>query len=117
MIPAESFLTGSRAYGTPRDDSDVDFACLCGDMHALSELARFADQCGGSPNGRDGVTLMFGKLNLLIFADPRAFEAWKIATSSLQSRAPQSRDEAILEIDKELTKAIPGPAGTRGVPF
>ncbi len=101
---SESFLTGSRAYGTPREDSDVDLAVLCGCPVALQNLTRYADRAGGSPNGREGVTLVYGRLNLLLFANPQTFEAWRIATNSLSARGPVSRDEAVLEIGKELGK-------------
>lgn len=98
----QSFLTGSRRYGTPRPDSDIDLVVLM-DGSELVELAKFADNTDdlGSPGGEqyeDGCSLRFGKLNLLCVTQERHFKVWKQGTDELVGIAAittVSRDEAI----------------------
>ncbi len=90
---SKSFLTGSRVYGTPKEDSDLDL-CVFVTQAALEELRKMADKVGNSR----GDSLMFGKLNLLCFTKQSEFEAWHNATVELCCIAPVSRDRAIEEI-------------------
>lgn len=108
-----AFLTGSRAYGTPGPDSDVDLAVLTDEAtyQMLKTLAdeeetlddgeprhpriKSATECKGGP-------LRFGRLNLLCFTRGEEFYAWMHATSTLKGIAPVTRSQAIAEIRLQL---------------
>ena len=95
----KSFLTGSRYYGTPRSDSDIDLVVLM-DGTQLVVLAKFADNTDdfGSPGGEqydDGCSLRFGKLNLLCVTQDKHFNVWKQGTDELFAMKPVTRDKAI----------------------
>lgn len=89
--PDMSFITGSRAYGTPRGDSDIDIAILA-DKETVSLLLRHKD------DNKSG--FHFGRLNLIVFdgedcEDTLNFRKWRETTTSLSHRQPVSRDDAI----------------------
>lgn len=90
----KSFITGSRAYGTPRPDSDTDLVCLVDDNTAY-QLAYLSDQ-GKSP-------IRFGSLNLILVFSEKEFFAWQGATEELVNRKncgeKITREEAIKVID------------------
>lgn len=95
----KSFLTGSRRYGTPRPDSDIDLVVLM-EGPELTELSKLADNTDdfGSPGGEqydDGFSLRFGKLNLLCVTQERHFQVWKQGTDELIAMKPVSRDKAM----------------------
>lgn len=98
-----AFLTGSRAYGTPRPDSDVDL-CVLLSHDELEALALQAPQSNGEPASGDenDASLRFGRLNIIAMTDPSRFEAWKEATAELVARKPVTRDEAIRLIDEKV---------------
>ena len=80
-----AFVTGSRAYGSPREDSDIDLVVLA-DQAAIDTLKQY----GGSP-------CRFGNLNLILVPDAATLGRWRDTTDDLASRpAPVTRDEAIL---------------------
>lgn len=90
-----AFLTGSRKYGTPRDDSNVDLVILTDgvSLHKLSELADDAEEhkspgYGALPRGK---SLRFGKLNLIAVTDPVLYATWVVGTEQLW----QKKQEAI----------------------
>ncbi len=96
MIP---FLTGSRVYGFPKEDSDIDLVCLLS-LDQLSAIAPLADNTDdfGSPGGQfydDGCSLRFGKLNLLVVTEKKHFDVWKQGTDELIAMKPVTRDKAI----------------------
>lgn len=98
-----AFLTGSRAYGTPREDSDVDLVVLVSDsdMDALNRLA--TDDDGEETYGDStSASLRFGNLNLICMTDPASFGAWKEATAELIARKPVTRDKAVQVIQGKL---------------
>ena len=81
----DSFITGSRAYGTPRPDSDLDIAVLCdNNANLLWQLTE-----------KDRNSCRFGKLNLITFTNKNNFERWRKVTNDLIKRAPVTRDVAI----------------------
>jgi hypothetical protein len=89
------FLSGSRAYGVPREDSDVDIVMLL--PHRVGSVLRaMSDEV---PSCR------FGKLNLILFsADSDEgvyfFHDWRKTTEELVLRKPVTRDEAIKAFQK-----------------
>ena len=95
----QSFLTGSRAYGTPRPDSDIDLCTLVSyrDMRTIMEACNQTDI--GSPVPRS-ISLKFGQLNLILTCDPRSFAEWQVATRDLWEARPVTRDDAIEHFKK-----------------
>ncbi len=97
-----SFLTGSRAYGTPREDSDWDIVCL------VSEDALDTLMCltGTRVEGvQSGVSIKEGCLNLIVMSDARAYAIWEAATDKLKTIAPVSRAIAKAHIIAALEDA------------
>lgn len=91
----ESFLTGSHVYGTPNEDSDIDLVCLMNrdemqHLAALSEGYQSFDEYGC------GMSLRFGKLNLIALSSERLFELWRESTDYCKSIAPLTKAEAKL---------------------
>ena len=106
---SKAFITGSRCYGTPRDDSDLDLVILASN-HAFKMLAAFADDDSETGEGSGKGTpssgsFRFGKLNIIAITDESVFEVWRAATESLKAKAPVSRDDAV-ELIKGMTDAL-----------
>jgi predicted nucleotidyltransferase len=92
------FLSGSHTYGTPRPDSDVDIVVLT-DETMRARLREICDPNESFPtkpgyDKRDGESLRFGKLNLIIVPTLEEYTAWENATNQLKLRASVTRDEA-----------------------
>lgn len=94
-----SFLTGSRAYGTPTKDSDVDLVVLVDDATA-KVLHKFTEAANG--------TVRFGKLNLIVLTSEKEYDAWERATKLMvndrQKGRPHDRNSAIEVIQKKLVE-------------
>lgn len=112
----KAFLTGSRVYGTPRPDSDIDFVVLVGKDELLTltaladNLAEKAESEGslGSTRGKEdpGESLRFGKLNLICHTSQVVFEAWRDATAALKDVRPVTREAAIATIKTVVACAL-----------
>jgi hypothetical protein len=74
----KAFLTGSRAYGTPRADSDWDLVVLAESDEVEREL-------------RAAV----GKLDLITCVDEKEYECWKRGTEVLRCVRPCTRKQAV----------------------
>ncbi len=82
----QAFLTGSYAYGTPREDSDIDLVIRCDE-----ETAKFLSEM------RDDKTtpaIKFGKLNFIPCTDDAQYTAWRAGTTALEYRKPVERETA-----------------------
>jgi hypothetical protein len=109
----QSFLTGSRAYGQPREDSDIDMVVLVSDGE-LSDLVAMADDIVnaiaiGNPEYGNFISasLYFGKLNLICCIFQWQYDAWKYGTDKLKAEqlenlTPISREYAVEVIKCEL---------------
>lgn len=96
-----AFITGSRAYGTPREDSDIDLVISV--SPADSEILwRLTEETTGS--------VRFGRLNLIICEQedpektPIKFFTWRRVTDALKALSlikPVTRDEAVSAFQKE----------------
>jgi hypothetical protein len=101
-IPAPLFLTGSREYGVPRDDSDVDLVAYC-EITTIHKILKKADDIDDYGNG--SAALRFGDLNLILCSDAGQYEAWKNGTDRCRSASsPVTRDEAIKIMKEEGVK-------------
>lgn len=79
-----AFLTGSRVYGKPREDSDIDLVVLMEDESAET-LIDLENEFGNvSQYGKLFTnSLKFGNLNLIVCSSKEEFEAWKKGTKIL----------------------------------
>ncbi len=99
-----SFLTGSRAYGTPRVDSDIDLVVLVSQDDANVLWHNNGDSSLPASQNFDAPTLRFGDLNLIAIIDDedgrKQFEIWRDVTEALKQRAPVTKEEAIKAFDE-----------------
>lgn len=97
-----SFITGSRAYGKPKEDSDVDLVVLVGSeqLEILKSLAdnvinKLDEEDEVSDGGPNAASLRFGKLNLIAVTTDNGFAVWRAGTSFLEIER-QKTDKPIL---------------------
>lgn len=88
-----SYITGSRAYGFPREDSDIDLVICASnyDVRRLWQLSRHFE-------GNKACT--FGKLNLVLFdcenkIDMARYERWTEVNKRLVASQPVTKEKAI----------------------
>lgn len=105
-----AILTGSRVYGDPKLESDIDMVALM--THEEYELL-----CGQADNfeepdegvggwrvpaeslGGQAPSLRFGALNLICCFDQKNFDVWYKGTQELAERRPVTRIEAIAHLN------------------
>lgn len=98
-----AFLTGSWAYGTTHEKSDVDLVIHISE----ADLERFKSVL----SRYDGViikgkgSIKVGPLNLVCHTDESMVEAWRTATKELEQRRPVTKPEAIRCIDGAIEYA------------
>ena len=87
------FLTGSRVYGTPNEDSDIDLVVF-GDPKTFNLLKLMQDGIKNVFNN----CLRFGKLNIIYCTDPTDYSVWWDGTQDLINHVRTTGRT----IDKEL---------------
>lgn len=93
----KAFITGSHAYGTPHEASDIDLVVLMspGDM---DKLARESGMDGWEELSADykipTACLRFGKLNIICVTEQVDYDVWKEGTEELMKQAPTTREVA-----------------------
>lgn len=104
MSDTPAFLTGSHAYGTPTDKSDVDLV-VCASQETIDRLMDLV----GVPSdyGTGSGTLRIEDLNLILVS-PELYEAWRRGTELLVAQAPVTRERAVEVISAFLKAAIDG---------
>lgn len=112
-----AFVTGSRAYGKAKTDSDLDLVTFVS-VDDLEKLKKFYRDLGvpvvdNHYEQDTGAAFVFGKLNLLCFTREAEFDAWEKATAELVKQRPVTRQQAVFcikshlaEIEDELTEAV-----------
>lgn len=111
----EPFITGSRCYGEPTEESDLDLV-----VHMPAEVADkiWEELFPGQPRGSDEYSttttnhfsvFRFGQLNLIATHTNAAYDAWKVGTDKcvaqlLKKRKALTRTEAVTIIRKELDR-------------
>ena len=119
----KAFLTGSRVYGVPQANSDIDLVVFLSrdDLAVLRQFdegpdPRHTTNTGSEPDKpfEDGVgaPLRFGKLNLQCITDPKAYAVWWRGTQELKRLAPVTREKAVAHFKKLREEA--GLTGTKG---
>ena len=111
----KAFITGSRAYGKPSDDSDIDLVVHMGKQTAL-RLNACADV--RQPDEKvysDDVDIQFrfGKLNIIACYEPEVFAAWDNGTKELVARRHFVTREEAKELLKPLVDAAQDEARNR----
>ncbi len=104
----KAFITGSRAYGTPRTTSDVDLVVLvtAEELDVLEEMGYAHPNNSGTLMGN--LSLQFGRMNLIVLTDPSDYSVWLEATTRLIERKPVIRREAVELFDRLLHKRNSG---------
>lgn len=87
----QAFLTGSRVYGSPREDSDIDLVVFCSE-HTRKTLEKHKD------GGHAINAVRFGKLNLILCDSKPDYDAWQVGTLALQARGKS--------VDRETAKNL-----------
>lgn len=86
-----AFITGSHAYGTPTEDSDVDLVIRCNDATAC-RLRELSDDPTGA--------VRFGKLNLVLCTTDEQAAVWRLGTSALRlAEEPADKVQAKSTLD------------------
>lgn len=93
-----SFISGSRSYGTPRSDSDVDLVVLVSPLDA--DIIRSLAGC----NKLDE-PVKFGRLNLILMESELEMAVWYVATEQCRKIAPLDR-EAAKKVINALQKSV-----------
>lgn len=93
------FLTGSRAYGTPKPGSDTDVVVYM-ERKEADHLLALHPACtiktgGYGEPGADSFSFRFGDLNLIVVTSLPLYDAWREGTEDLVEAAPVTRDFAV----------------------
>ncbi len=117
------FLTGSRAYGKAREDSDIDLVMLVDEagFKLLQKLSKSSMQAGFKSDslfnreeyeldqGKSDC-LRFGSLNLIVHTNENVYNGWKKATEKmvkLSNRGkPVDRKTAVSLIKLEVQMEV-----------
>ena len=96
-VQPRSVLTGSRAYGTPRPDSDVDLVVLVDRPTQAAMLKLFPPEDYDEAAYADcsGRTIRVGDLNLIMVTTEAELEVWRRGTEALKAEAPVTRARAV----------------------
>ena len=90
-----AFLTGSRAYGTPKKVSDIDLVIMTDEETAM-KIAPLADtETFDAYEGMGHISVQFGKLNLIMCWTQEAYNVWVNTTATLLAKKPVTREEAV----------------------
>lgn len=91
-------IGGSRAYGTPRENSDVDLVVLVTLPEAYI-LGNNADEPNEPRGERKSFPVRYGRLNLIVCFEQETYDRWLSGKVRLQERARDgakvSREDAI----------------------
>jgi len=98
-LPTTAFITGSHAYGTPREDSDIDIVVLV-DFETAEELERLSKAKPSKVPHRPRKILL-DNVNLVVCTSEFRFGLWKNGTAKCVRKAPITREEAIEIIGME----------------
>jgi hypothetical protein len=102
-----AFMTGSYVYGTPTEKSDIDLVVLM-DPQELDLLAGLSDSGEHGDRyelAKNGASLRFGSLNLIVVTTQEQFDAWARARVECESLEPCDRDTAKAIHKKHETEA------------
>jgi hypothetical protein len=88
----DAFITGSRAYGSPSPESDIDLVLRVDSYMTKRLLERYSDD---QREYRGIKQIRFGRLNLIIPDDDAEMSMWKFGTQHLRhSGSPHDKRQA-----------------------
>lgn len=90
-----AFVTGSRVYGIPKENSDIDLVVLISDEDWEHLAMASDDENSVNEYGTKNKSIRFGNLNLLVTTEQKDFDVWMKGTEELKARRPVERDEAV----------------------
>lgn len=98
-----AFITGSRAYGTPKEDSDVDLVIFVShaDAQILRNNADTENYDYFGDNNNECNSIRYGNLNIIITTSLEKYKAWQAGTTSLKAFSPVTREKAV-QVLREL---------------
>jgi nucleotidyltransferase-like protein len=103
-----AFITGSHAYGTPTEKSDIDLVVRVTKETRDRLIDLLAVELTSDNEYGDGVLqIKTGKLNLIFALTDAQFDAWKNSTQKLIMQAPVTREQAVTLIAAALAKTDP----------
>ena len=90
----KAFVTGSRAYGNSRNDSDIDLVVFVSQKDRVMEMADndLPSSLSDDPKLVHTISLRFGALNILACCDQ---DTWRKGTLQLKDLAPVTRQKAV----------------------
>ena len=94
-------IGGSRAYGTPREDSDVDMVILVSQEDLALLMENFDNTKVGATEptpayaNEAGTSLRVGNLNLIVTTNPEVYALWEDGINYLKSQKPVTREFAV----------------------
>lgn len=101
-----AFITGSRVYGKPKPDSDIDLVVFA-DYQTRTMLESMSDDKPSDPF--TPTTIRFGKLNVIVCEDFDEFVAWRAGTREMllnliENGHKSTREEAKAKFDEYESK-------------
>lgn len=102
------FLTGSRVYGKPSEDSDIDLVIQLSyyELDQLKKLADAHDVIDDSCAGPDSASLIFGKLNLICCTTDDSFAVWKVGTKRCEDIKRDTHKPVLREKAKSIFRKL-----------
>ena len=92
----KAFITGSRIYGKPGSDSDIDLVVrMERNQEVLQMFTDLADDSGSDIEEAEQISFRFGALNLIVCFSDKAYDVWFQGTALLIARRPVPREEAV----------------------
>lgn len=89
----KAFLTGSQVYGIPNEESDVDVVLLV-EKSTLDMMVRLLPKGGTNYDGTV-VTVMSGKINLILTTTDEEYRRWRLFTETMTAMKPVSKEAAM----------------------
>lgn len=86
-------LAGSRIFGTPKEDSDLDAIVFVTAAEAVL-LGQLADEPRVQRPGTKSYPVRFGKLNLIVCTDYPTYLKWLGGCKILEANKPVTKDQA-----------------------
>ncbi|KKN47398.1 hypothetical protein LCGC14_0663110 [marine sediment metagenome] len=106
-----AILTGSRAYGIPNDQSDIDLVVFMEPSQAADLAALMGAELNRTGDARyPGAQFRAGALNVIVETDPAQFGIWVEGTQQLEAKAPVTRDEAVAHFAEMRSKRCTSPS-------
>jgi hypothetical protein len=93
MRERKPFITGSRVYGTPRDNSDLDVVIRC-DAYVIAAIEALIGKSSGDYDHKS-VSVQCGPLNLHLCGTDGEYDRWHQGTRTCEVVAPIDRKTAI----------------------